>query len=231
MKSFEKWLFPPTCVVSDASGQDLDLSEAVIAKMARPGVACPVCGEPLPALSAPQVCGACLAQAPSFAQTQAGFRYETVVADLIQGLKYHEQLYQARLLAELWAPHLEVGGVEALIPVPLHVNRLLERGFNQAYELAKSLSKGTGLPVLSQSVMRTKQTPPQALLNAKDRRRNLKSAFALTSETDLHGLSEVALVDDVMTTGATMEALVSVLKKRFPELRIQVWVLARASGQ
>jgi predicted amidophosphoribosyltransferase len=80
-------------------------------------------------------------------------------------------------------------------------------------------------------VTRAKQTPPQALLNAKDRRRNLKSAFALTSETDLLGLSEVALVDDVMTTGATMEALASVLKKRFPELRIQVWVLARASGQ
>lgn len=231
MKSFEKWLFPPTCVQTDDAGQDLDLSEAVIAKMARPGVACPVCGEPLPALSVPEVCGACLGQVPSFAQTQAGFRYETVAADLIQGLKYHEQLYQARLLAELWAPHLEVGGVEALIPVPLHINRLLERGFNQAYELANSLSKRTGLPVLSQSVTRAKQTPPQALLNAKDRRRNLKSAFALTSETDLLGLNEVALVDDVMTTGATMEAVASVLKKRFPELRIQVWVLARASGQ
>ncbi len=231
MNSFEKWLFPPTCVVTDAAGQDLDLSEAVIAKMARPGVACPVCGEPLPALSAPQVCGACLAKAPSFAQTQAGFRYEAEVADLIQGLKYHEQLYQARLLAELWAPHLEVGQVEALIPVPLHVNRLLERGFNQAYELAKALSKRTGVPVLPQSVMRTKQTPPQALLNAKERRRNLKNVFSVTPDSALQGLKEVALVDDVMTTGATVEALASVLKKRFPELRIQVWVLARASGQ
>ncbi|MGC9386953.1 MAG: ComF family protein [Hydrogenovibrio sp.] len=235
MNRFEKWVFPPTCVVTGEAGQEVDVSARVQAQLVRPVQACSVCAMPLAAatgkpLHSLSVCGACLSQPPSFDLTQAGFRFDGWLVDSIHGLKYHSQLYQARLLAELWHPYLDVTGVDALVPVPLHSSRLLERGFNQSLELAQALSKLTGIPVRPWAVQRVRATPYQALLKAQARHHNLKGAFALLDTAQLQGLKQIALVDDVMTTGATVEQLAAVVKRSFPSLRIQVWVLARAVG-
>lgn len=178
-----------------------------------------------------QICGSCLVNPPAFYRTQAAFYYESVAQDLIHALKFQQQLYVSRLLAEVWLDKLEIGSVEAIIPVPLHLSRLSERGFNQSLELAKQVSKLTGIPVLASVVHRVKATPSQALLDAKARQKNVKGAFSLRhdSSNPLLKLKEVVLLDDVMTTGATLNQLALTLKRVYPHLKIQAWVAAKAT--
>jgi len=228
MNRFEKWLFPPVCALTDQKGQSVDLAPELLQKMTRPDSCCPVCAEKMPMT---QICGSCLVNPPAFYRTQAAFYYESVAQDLIHALKFQQQLYVSRLLAEVWLDKLEIGSVEAIIPVPLHLSRLSERGFNQSLELAKQVSKLTGIPVLASVVHRVKATPSQALLDAKARQKNVKGAFSLRhdSSNPLLKLKEVVLLDDVMTTGATLNQLALTLKRVYPHLKIQAWVAAKAT--
>lgn len=230
MNRFEKWLFPPVCALTEQTAQSFDLAPEVLQKMTRPDLCCPVCAEKMPKA---QVCGGCLANPPRYDRTQAAFYYENELQDLVQALKFHQELYVSRLLAELWMETLETGSVEAIIPVPLHSSRLLERGFNQSLELAKQLSKLTEIPVLPTAVSRVKDTTSQALLDAKGRQQNVKGAFALMHESSalLSNINEVALLDDVMTTGATLNQLSLTLKRTYPHLNIQAWVVAKATNK
>ncbi|WP_143483768.1 ComF family protein [Hydrogenovibrio sp. SC-1] len=232
-ESFEKWLFPPQCVLSGQPTQDWDLADVYLQKLSRPSDAnqksCFVCAEPL---AVDGICGRCLQTPPVFEQTQAGFYYTSVVQDLIHSFKYEQQLHLGRLLAQLWRPQLVMTGIDAILPVPLHRDRLLERGFNQALELANGLVGDDEVPILPFAIQRIKPTVAQALLNAQQRQHNLDGAFAVNpkAESVLSACQQVAILDDVMTTGSTLNQVALTLKTKFPHLKIQAWALARAKS-
>ena len=170
-------------------------------------------------------CGAGLA--PQFDSSHIPFRYAPPLIPFITGLKFHARLAEARFLAELFLcgfPANTLPLPECLIPVPLHAKRLRERGYNQALELTRLLSQRLHLPIENQIVQRRLHTQPQSDLSGDTRRRNMRQAFQLKSPVVYR---HVALIDDVVTTGSTVNELARVLRQAGVEM-IQVWAIARA---
>ncbi len=223
MHWFERWLLPPKCVVSDQPAVDRDLSPCVVEGWHHPVEVCPQCCE---LSSGSQVCGACLTQPPAFDRTQAAFYFEDELVELIHGLKYQNQVAYARVLGELLAERVEVGEVEAIVAVPLYATRFRDRGYNQAELIAQSLAKSLNVPLIKQACQRIKNTPSQTDLNAQQRRKNLRKAFAVDPEK-LEGLSQIAIIDDVITTGATMHALAQIIKAKTEITTVQAWSVAK----
>lgn len=184
--------------------------------------ACPRCAIPLPQ---PELCGACLRRPPPMALTLAPFIYGFPLDRLVPRLKFHDDLAAGRLLAELMAEGLAGADLpQALVPVPLHRSRLRRRGYDQALELARPLARRLQVPLLADALVRTRATPAQSELDAPARRRNLHRAFGLRQGAALP--AHVALVDDVMTTGATLWAAARTLRRAGVE-RVDAWVAAR----
>ena len=127
------------------------------------------------------------------------------------------------LLVEVLEERGVAGEVDALIPVPLHPGRLRERGFNQAFEIARPVAAATGLPLLIRGIQRQANTRPQSLLAARHRYRNMRGAFR--TRRGLEGMN-VAIVDDVITTGATVNALAASLRDAGAG-EIHAWALSR----
>ncbi len=178
------------------------------------------------------ICGACQRKLPPYHRAIASFSYVDPVAHLIHGLKYGQRLDYGRFLGEQLANTLQSAHdlimPDCLLPVPLHRKRLMERGFNQACEIAKPVAKRFGLTVLkSGMVERSRHTAEQSQLSAKERRSNLKNAFS--TNTNVNGLS-IAIIDDVMTTGATVSELSRVLIADGAR-RVEVWVASRAADR
>lgn len=227
-KKLPSWLFPSTCLLCGAPGQnDRDLCPGCHQELPYNTIACRCCAIPLKA-DPDQflICGQCQRTPPSFAQAFAPFIYRPPVDTLIQGLKFHGRLTVARLLGELLGEALIQGSnplPEYLIPVPLHPSRLRERGFNQALELARPVARRLGIPLIADGVLRTRQTLPQSQLNVNSRRANMRGAFVVSRA--LHA-RHVAILDDVMTTGSTVEELAQALRKA-GIAEIQVWACAR----
>jgi len=169
------------------------------------------------------VCGTCLASPPEFDATLALWLYEFPCDRLVQALKYRARLalapFFARSLARRPLPPYDL-----LIPMPLYPERLAQRGFNQAAEIARMLAKRSGLVLSSRGARRVKDTTPQTELPYEERARNIRGAFAC--DLDLSGKC-VAVVDDVMTTGATLNELAKVLK-RAGAARVENLVIARS---
>ena len=184
-----------------------------------PDLRCEVCALPL---TAGGRCGACLTKAPAYDAVSVPYVYGFPVDALIQAYKYGGDLALAPLLASTLAP-VEDAHVDALIPMPLSAARLRERGFNQAHELARHLGRRFRLPVLANAARKIAHTAPQAALPWKERARNVRGAFVC--DADLTG-RHVAIVDDVMTTGATLSELARNLK-RAGAARVSGWVVAR----
>lgn len=173
-------------------------------------VACALCADPLPA-AAPTgtVCIACQQRRPPLAATAVPLRYEFPVDAGLKALKFRRKLHYAIAFGELLADsmrHLSTD-VDALLPVPLHWRRNAWRGFNQAAELCKPVARRSDLPIIG-GVARRRATPPQSVLAAERRQRNLRGAFVVRRE--LAGRN-VALVDDVITTGTTVRELAATL--------------------
>jgi ComF family protein len=181
--------------------------------------ACPVCGELSPAGT---ICGTCLKAPPQFDATVAVFRYLFPVDKLIQALKYQRRLAIAGFLAEAMLTGPRPTG-DVIVPLPLSTPRLRERGFNQAVELARPLARALALPLELDGCTRHRDTVPQATLPWKDRRENIRHAFECA--IDLGGRS-VIVVDDVMTTGATLDEFARTLKAH-GAARVTNWVAAR----
>lgn len=174
------------------------------------------------------ICGHCLKRPPHFGSTRAAYTYAFPLDRLVQSLKYGHNLAVVSLLAdELAAQAAKHPLPDVLIPMPLHPNRLRQRGFNQAHEIAQRIARILRLPVLPHATMRVIDTAPQASLPLKQRRNNLRGAFAC--EHNLQG-KHVAIVDDVMTSGSTLDALAEALLKA-GALEVQCWVVARAVMQ
>lgn len=145
---------------------------------------------------------------------------------MILELKFQEKLRNARLLASLFHEQLPIDGQrpEILIPVPLHAKRLKERGYNQSLELAKELGNLMNIPIDTKSCRRSRYTERQADLSIKDKKGNVKNAFEVINKP---AARHVAIIDDVMTSGHTVDEFARVLKKAGVE-RVDVWVMTRA---
>jgi len=142
---------------------------------------------------------------------------------LIGRFKYGGALHFGALLGRLLGEHCRHRRPDGIVPVPLHRARLAERGFNQARELARPLACLIGVPILDDACRRTTATPPQAGLAAQQRYSNLQGAFSASSR--VRGM-RIALIDDVMTTGSTFEALTLELL-RAGAAAVEVWAVAR----
>jgi len=220
-------LFAPACVLcGDPAKAHADLCAPCHAALPRLGAACPCCANRLAGTEA-ALCGACQQLEPAFHATRAVFRYEHPVDSLLHGLKYHGRLDLARVLGILVATELASRGeiaTDVLVPVPLDRSRLRERGYNQSLELARPIARRLGLPLDPFGVARNRPTRPQTELSCAERRKNVRGAFSVTN--DFSG-KNVAIVDDVMTSGATADALAAALKQAGAR-QVEVWVVARA---
>jgi len=193
------------------------------------GGRCLVCA--LPLSTEGLACGECLQRPPSFDRVEVPWRYGFPIDALVTRFKHQAKWPLGRLLADLMSHHLlhsfdeGLPKPDCLLPVPLAGRRLRQRGFNQAAMLARWLSQSLQLPLDENSLRRTQDTPAQQGLDATARKRNLRSAFALAPDTAVKG-RHLALVDDVLTTGATAECLARLLKKAGAK-RVDVYCLAR----
>lgn len=214
---------PGGCLLCGAETRGSGLCPPCRAELPRPaGPACALCAEPLDVAG---VCGRCLRRPPAFDGTVAATLYRFPADALVQRLKYGGELACADALGELLAAAAALRPPpDLLVPMPLHPSRLRERGFNQALELARPVARRLGVPIAADACRRLRATPAQAGLDLAARRRNVRDAFACASA--LAGL-RVAVVDDVLTSGATLDALARALK-RAGAVQVSAWVAARA---
>jgi ComF family protein len=222
-------LFPATCLLCLDPGQPprLDLCRDCEADLPRAARGCAFCAAPVAQGSI--VCAACLSRRPAFDGAFAPYRYEFPLVELIHRLKYGGQVAIARILGMLLARRLAERGapaVDAVVPVPLHPSREARRGYNQAGEIARFAAEILGLPVAGRLAMRVRATEEQAALPAIVRRVNVSGAFAVREGPVPPA---VAIVDDVLTTGSTADALAKELKRAGCR-RVEVWAVARAAG-
>lgn len=182
---------------------------------------CPVCALPTPDSD---ICGACLTHAPRFDATAAVFRYEFPIDRLIQTLKYSHRLASTEFFGNELAQAARSIRPDVILPVPLAATRLVQRGFNQALEMARPLARALGMAPETASIRRRRDTAPQTGLPWKERARNVRDAFEC--QIDLAGKA-VLVIDDVMTTGATLDELARTLKVH-GAARVENLVLARA---
>lgn len=214
-------LLPQDCLLCGTVSGDHLLCPDCQADLPRlPANTCPVCAEASPGGA---ICGACLGTPPHFDATIAAFRYGFPVDKLIQALKYQSRVATADFLADAMLAGCRPTA-DMIVPLPLYPARLAERGFNQSVEIARPLARACGLPILRDGCIRSRDTAPQATLPWKERRRNIRHAFEC--HLDLTGKS-VVVVDDVMTTGATLDEFARVLKAH-GAARVTNWVTARA---
>lgn len=191
---------------------------------------CRVCGIPFVGAGEDHVCGDCITSPPRFDAARAALAYEDVSRDLLHAFKYRNKTHLRRPLALLMIERLSdfVGlrPPDLIMPVPLHRKRLQSRGFNQAVLLGEILSSHWKLPLDRYNLRRTRWTEPQVNLSAGERRANVKGAFSVQKSCLVHG-RRVLLVDDVLTTGSTVEEC-SLLLKTVGAKEVTVITAARA---
>lgn len=217
-------LLPQRCALCHAPAHRSALCEPC--RLALPALppGCPVCAQPAGG-DAP--CGECLRKPPRFAATVAAHAYAFPLDRLIQALKYEHRLELALPLGDALADAVRrapalVTGVEAVVPLPLSRARQRERGFNQSIEIGRIVARRTGLPLV-RCLSRTAHAPPQASLPWRARAGNVRGAFSC--DQALAG-RHVAVLDDVMTTGATLDAAAAAVIAA-GAARVDAWVVAR----
>lgn len=224
-------LLPPRCLLCGGeASRELSLCAGCLADLPQNTCCCSRCALPLEHAAAQ--CGVCLKHEPPFASAWAPFRYGHPLDLLEARFKFHRDLAAGRLLSTLMieSARRQLTGPmpECLVCVPLHRERLRERGYNQALELARPLAKALGMPLLAHALIRTRSTSAQTGLDGKARRRNLHNAFAVAADAVLP--THIAILDDVMTTGTTLRECARVLGSAGVE-RVDVWALARAPAR
>ena len=207
MSWMTRW-FPPRCLLcGDAGWRGRALCAGCDADLPRIASAFRRCGEALPAtgpgLPELTVCGACLWRPPPFTAIGVPFAYAAPIDWCVRRLKFHRDLAAGRLLGDLLAEaiHADPPAVSAVVPIPIHGARLLERGFNQAEEIARPVARALSVPLLPGGLCRPRATPAQMDLPADRRRGNVRGVFA-PGRQPVSGT--VLLVDDVVTTASTV---------------------------
>lgn len=215
-------LLPQSCLLCGAGSGRALLCAACDAELPRlPQPRCRVCALPI---AGAELCGACLGRPPRFDRVSAVFAYRFPVDALVHALKYGGNLAVAGVLGEALGNAVATERADLIVPMPLSVQRLRTRGFNQAHEIARCVGRATGIPVAIDICRRVLDTGPQAALPWKERARNVRGAFVC--DADLSG-RKVAVVDDVMTTGATLGELAKNLR-RAGAAEVHGWIVARA---
>ena len=213
---------PQACALCAARSGDAMLCAGCASAMPRIASPCARCALPSPGAA---VCGACLAHPPAFAATTAAWRYAFPADRLLHAFKYAGRLALAEPLAVALVDAVHAAGAplpDRVIALPLSRERQRARGFNHAHEIARRVSSRLRIP-LARELRRTREAPPQAGLALRERIRNVRGAFEATAS--LAGLS-IAIVDDVMTTGATLAAA-ALAARDAGATRVDAWVVAR----
>lgn len=226
--SLQNIIYPPRCLICDGVGaRNRDLCEACGQALPWIKKACSQCALPLPDdVSENLICGRCLKKKPFFDDSVSVFSYEEEIVGLTHQLKFHDNLAVSRLfgswLVDAVVPKMDKP--DCLLPVPLHKRRLRQRGFNQSIEISRSLKKAWDIPVETKLVRRVRETQSQTGLDAKQRRRNIRGAFEVCSKINYN---HVVIVDDVVTTGSTVNELARILKRHGVK-KVSVFSIARA---
>lgn len=216
-------IFSPKCILCLSPCESVEICEACIKYLPWIKHSCHQCGLPLASAQA-KLCGTCINNPPDFEKSFIPMRYASPINHMIHLFKFKRKLQYAPILAKLILLQLnnETDNIDAIIPIPLHPKKLSKRGFNQSYILAKIISKKTGIPINYQALKRKKSTQPQYALKKNQRLKNLKGAF----ECDLSP-KNVLLIDDVVTTTATVQSAALCLKQSGAE-KIYIAAVARA---
>ncbi len=231
-------LFSPECV---HCGNERDAKGTFLCSPCREDIRyirdplCGLCGQPgeidYPYPHDEFVCGLCQAAPYAFKRARSLGHYETALKSLIRALKYQKQtgaVGEIRPLLQAW---FEIAGDDyqgfTVVPVPLHHDKMMERGFDQTYLIAREVADALSVPLQADGLIRARATPPQAELERSQRSANVKNAFAATSPEQIAG-KNILLVDDVFTTGSTINEAAKVLK-RSGAGRVEAFTLARAT--
>lgn len=224
--------FPFNCIVCGqaARGSDMDLCLPCRRHLPWLNEACYRCGNPLSQnpgrILTSMLCGRCVRKPPHFDRSHCAFFYQEPVSWVLHGLKYHQRLsgipVLSRLLLEFLQQRIE-RWPQLIVPMPLHPARLRQRGFNQALEIARPLARRLGIPLSLRVCGRERDTLRQSELPASRRAANVRNAFRML---EVLAVKHVAIVDDVVTTGATANELARLLKRNGAET-VQVWAVAR----
>ncbi len=214
-------LFKQRCLLCAANdGGELGLCDACYKDLPwHNAPQCPQCGLSSNGL----VCGSCLNSPPDFDATHSLLTYDFPLDSMMQRYKYGSMLNLGHIFGKLLSNKVNLASVDLVIAMPMHPTRLKERGFNQALEIAKIITKNKPAQLDYLSVQRQKLTPPQASLPLKERVRSIKGAFKVSK--DLNG-KRIAIVDDVMTTGASLNEIAKTLKQA-GAAHVECWVVAR----
>jgi ComF family protein len=223
--TLQRFALPLHCLLCGAPGDDgLDLCRDCAVELPRNRSCCARCALPLALPAA--VCGQCQRRPPPWDAAWVPFRYAWPLDRLESRFKFGADLAAGRVLSTLWLRDMPaVDRPQLIVPVPLHRSRLRQRGYNQAFELARSLARVLDLPIQHDLLLRARATTAQTELGALPRRRNVRGAF--TTKAGVAWPAHAALLDDVMTTGATAAECSRVLKRAGVK-RVDVWALARA---
>ena len=215
-----KILFSGNCFLCRGEAADILCSECDADLPRLTATLCPRC-----ALASPNaaVCGRCLAQAPRYDATIAALAYDFPADVLVQALKFRGELALAPFLGALLSKCISNKNVDCIIPVPLSAGRLRERGYNQALEIAREIAGATGTRLAPELCERARDTPAQMNLPLSERAKNVRGAFHCPR---LLAGAKVAVLDDVMTTGATLDEIAATLKGA-GAMRVENWVVAR----
>jgi len=236
LQAVKELCFPPRCL-----GCDVSLA-ASTAPMFCPACTdkielikepfCTICGKAFPkAAGGSHRCAACLKRAPYYNKARAIAHYKEPLVTAIHDFKYRGRAVALSSFASLRRslPHLDtLGEADIIVPVPLHIKRLRERGFNQAVLLAKTFFPAEKEKLRVDLLIRHKQTLPQTGLDGAARRKNLKNAFRITDPDEVAG-KNVLLIDDVYTTGTTVNECARMMR-RASAADVQVFTLARVEG-
>ncbi len=225
-KFIQSLIFPQSCLVCNQPTQrSLALCDSCEQELPYNRECCLVCGIPLPGADN-LYCANCQSNMPSYDVSHIPLLYREPVNHWIQHFKFNSDLVKAKALSDLFCSSLHKHGFssfDALIPVPLHPSRIRKRGFNQALWLAKQISQLTGIPVNNRLVRRHKKTRPQHELKHRQRLNNLKGAFRLA---DRCHYKKVIIIDDVVTTGTTVNEIAYLLKSQGVD-SVHVWAIAK----
>ncbi len=191
---------------------------------------CHTCALPLPFATPSMRCGECQCSPPAFSRSVIPWRYQFPLDGMIGRYKYHGQRKFVRPLLADFSKHIELAVApenrpEVIIPVPMHWRRRWGRGFNQAADIAESIGVALDIPVASGVVRRTRRVQAQRGLNRAGRLANLQGVFEVCGAVP----ERVAIVDDVVTTGATARVLARCLVEAGAR-DVQIWALARTPG-
>lgn len=231
-------IIPTSCALCGTSHDEAMCDSCSAQHFASAHARCPRCAIPLPSASAPtaQVCGECLKNPPAFDRTIVAADYVPPVDQLVLALKFGNRLELAPLLARMLRDAMrqkqelqEFTQPDLLTAVPLGAERLMERGFNQSLEIAKPLSRALGAKLDARLVARQRDTLAQALLHPDARHKNMRHAFVVPDKAiDRVRGRHIGVIDDVMTTGVTLNEVAATLK-RFGAARVTNLVFARTS--